>query len=77
MIKTIMLDDNVEYAIVEEKVINGVTYTLFVNVNDGSDICFRKTITASDGEDYYVGLKDKDEFDLVSLHFTKELLNNN
>ncbi len=74
MIDTIVLDDNKEYIIVEELVINNVLYTMFANVNDGSDICFRKTLVLEDGKEYYVGLDDQNEFDLVVLHFNKKIL---
>ena len=40
---TIILDDNIEYYIVKELPIDNVIYTLFANVNDNTDICFRKT----------------------------------
>ena len=70
---TIVLDEGIEYAIVKEEVINGTEYTLFANVNDNSKICFRKTVI-EDGEEYYTGLDDKKEFDLVSAHFAKNLL---
>ncbi len=69
----IMLDDGIEYYIIKEEVINGTTYTLFANVNDNTDICFRKTITF-DNEEYYVGLDNDNEFDLVMMHFAKDIL---
>ena len=47
---------------------------MFANVNDGSDICFRKTVTLEDGKEYYVGLDNQNEFDLVVLHFNKKIL---
>ena len=73
---TIILDDGIEYAIIRELKINDVLYTLFANVNDSEDICYRKTITQND-EEYYVGLDDDNEFDLVANSFAKNILEEN
>lgn len=73
---TIILDDGIEYAIIKELKINDVLYTLFANVNDSEDICYRKTITQND-EEYYVGLDDDNEFDLVANSFAKNILEEN
>lgn len=70
---TIVLDNGIEYAIVKNGVINNILYTMFANVNDNTDICFRKTITKN-GEDYYIGLDDDNEYDLVVAYFAKNLL---
>lgn len=70
---TIILDDGIEYAIIKEIKINNTTYTLFANVNDGSDICLRKTIIENN-EEYYTGLDNKKEFDLVMSSFSKNIL---
>lgn len=75
MISTVVLDDNKEYVIIKELVINETEYTMFANVNDNTDICFRKTVI-KDGTELYVGLKDKNEFDLVVMHFTKDIVSN-
>lgn len=72
---TIVLDDGIEYAIVKELKINDTLYTLFANVNDSEDICYRKTII-QDGEEYYIGLDDN-EFDLVANMFAKSILEEN
>ncbi len=72
--ETIILDDGIEYAIVESKEINGTIYTIFSNINDNSDICFRKSVIKEDGEEYYVGLDDDKEFDLVLMSFSKDIL---
>ena len=70
---TIVLDNGIEYAIIKDELINNTTYTLFANINDNTDICFRKTIT-QDGEKYYVGLDDDKEFDLVAAYFAQSML---
>ena len=53
MLESIILDDGIEYLIYDTEKIDNVEYTLFVNVKDATDICFRKTITEND-EDFYV-----------------------
>lgn len=70
---TIILDDGIEYYVVKNETINDKVYTLFVNVNDPTDICFRKTVT-QDGEDYYIGLDDEKEFEIVTMCFSKNIL---
>ena len=72
--ETIILDNDIEYFIVKEELINNNLYTLFANVDDNTDICFRKTIIEDDGEKYYIGLDDDKEFDLVAAHFSKSIL---
>ena len=71
---TIVLDNGIEYAIVKNEVINNILYTMFANVNDNTDICFRKTSSDSEGNLFYTGLDDEREFDKVSNYFAKEML---
>lgn len=75
-LETIVLDDGIEYAIIKELKINDTLYTLFANVDDSEDICYRKTIN-KDGEEYYLGLDDDKEFDLVANTFAKSILEEN
>lgn len=69
--QSIILDDGIEYIIYDTEIIDNIEYTLFVNVNDNTDICFRKTITEND-ENFYTGLDDEKEFEKVLLTFTKK-----
>ena len=71
--ETIILDDGIEYVIIKEMDIKGITYTLFANINDGTDICYRKT-TEENGELFYVGLDNEKEFELINNLFAKELI---
>ena len=71
---TIILDDNIEYYIIKEIPIDNIIYTLFANINDNTDICFRKTTSDEEGNLYYTGLDDEKEFEKVSNYFAKELL---
>lgn len=68
----ITLDNGTEYLILDDEEINGTIYTLFVNVEDKTDICFRKTVI-KDGKKYYAGLDDEKEFEKVLLKFTSKL----
>ena len=74
---TIILDDGFEYAIIKELEINNTLYTLFANVNDFEDICYRKTIIDQDGDECFAGLDDENEFDLVATYFAKTFLEEN
>lgn len=69
---TIVLDNGIEYVIVKEEIINGTVYTLFSNIDD-DDICIRKTVI-EDGEEYYTGLDNDNEFELVMASFAKSFL---
>ena len=71
--KSIVLDDGIEYLIYDTEVIDNIEYTLFSNINEPDDICFRKTITEND-EKFYIGLDDEKEFEKVLLVFTKKNL---
>jgi len=72
--KSIILDDGIEYLIYDTEIIDNIEYTLFVNINNDADICFRKTIIENN-EKFYIGLDDEKEFEKVLLVFTKKNLN--
>lgn len=72
--ESIVLDDGIEYLIVDTEIIDNTEYTLFANIDDDEDICFRKT-SIIDGERYFVGLDDEKEFEKVLLIFTKKNIN--
>lgn len=71
--KTIILDDNIEYVLLEEITINNTNYTLFSNINDPKDITLRKT-KYEDNESYYVGLDSKEEVENVLMHISRSYL---
>lgn len=71
--ESVVLEDNITYVIVKELKINGNLYSLLANINDPTDICFRKTITENN-EEYFVGLDDENELKLVMMHFSKDIL---
>lgn len=71
--KTIILDDNTEYVLLEEIMINNTNYTLFSNINDPNDITLRKT-KYEDNESYYFGLDSKEEVENVLMHISRSYL---
>lgn len=73
LVETIVLDNGIEYEIIEEQEINNRIYTLFANVNNETDICFRKTIVEN-GEKFYIGLDNENELNLVAMHFIKKYI---
>lgn len=72
--KTIILDDNIEYIIIKELIINNNKYTLFANINNSEDICLRKTIKENNKE-YYIGLDNPKEVEDILIQISKEYLN--
>lgn len=70
MLESIVLDDGIEYLIFKDKVIDDIKYTLFVNINDDTDICFRKTVI-KDNEEYYIGLDNEEELQKVIVNFAE------
>ena len=74
--KSIILNDGKEYFIVKDLEINNNIYTLFANVDNENELRFRKKEKRNDKE-YYVGLSDKNELELVINKFAKVLLEEN
>ena len=72
MVDTIVLDDNIEYIILDTIEFDGNVYTLFSNVSDENAFCFRKTIT-KDNKKYYCRLADKNEYQKVALKFFEKI----
>lgn len=69
---TAVLDDDIEYLIVETLELDGTLYTLFSELENDMNFCFRKTIL-KDGKEYYSCLEDRNEFNKVMLAFSKKL----
>lgn len=72
MIDTIVLDDNIEYVIMDTLTINNTEYTIFSNIDNEEDICLRKT-KEENGKKFYVGLEDKKECELVITTYINNL----
>lgn len=69
-INAITLEDGIQYAIIEEEIINNTKYVFLSNIDDSEDFCIRKVINENN-EDFLVGLDDDSEFDLALMHFAK------
>ena len=59
------------YIELEQIDIDGVIYAYLSNKDDQEDFLIQK-IVPKDGEVYYEGLEDKNEFDLALMHFAKK-----
>lgn len=68
----VRLGNEVEYMIFDNEQIDGVLYTMFVNVEDNTDICFRKTIIEGNDK-YFIGLDDEAEFNKVLERFMNKI----
>jgi len=67
-VNTIILENNIEYMIVDELLINNIKYIYLSNIKNPRDFCIRK----EKENGILVGLDDKIEFDKALLTFTKK-----
>lgn len=67
-IKSMMLEDGVEYNVVDEIVNDNITYVYLANINDESDFCVRKIDNSVDSE-MLLGLDSDNEFDKAIILF--------
>ena len=70
-IKTVELEDGATYVITDEIEINEKKYLYLTNILDVEDFCIRKYIIES-GEEYLVGLDNKQEFDTALKYFLEK-----
>ena len=71
-INTVVLEDNIRYAVIKELEKDGNTYVYLVNMEDPEDFCIRK-VKIENEKKYLAGLDSDEEFELVMLIFAKEL----
>jgi len=71
-INTVVLEDNIRYAVIKELEKDGNTYVSLVNMEDPEDFCIRK-VKIENEKKYLAGLDSDEEFELVMLSFAKEL----
>jgi len=71
-INTVVLEDNIRYAVIKELEKDGNTYVYLVNMEDPEDFCIRK-VKIKNEKKYLAGLDSDEEFELVMLSFAKEL----
>lgn len=74
-VEIITLEDNNEYIVTKELVIDNVKYVFLTKSDDVASFCIRK-INIINNEEYLVGLKDKDEFIKALKAFTDDNKNN-
>lgn len=64
-------EDGLLYYERSRRIINGKIYCLIINEDDKSDFYFRR-LDIEDGVEYYIGLDDRDEFNMVLDNFLFE-----
>ena len=69
-----ILDDKKEYYIFMEKSIDSNRYILFSEVNNPSNICFRKEVINKDRIKGFIPLGSEDEFNKITLEFLKDII---
>lgn len=74
-VEVITLEDNNEYIVTKELVIDNIKYVFLTKSDDVASFCIRK-INIINNEEYLVGLKDKDEFTKALKSFTEDSKNN-
>lgn len=67
----IMLENNINYAVVDTLMINENKYLFLANENDETDVTIRKVII-KDNKEYITKLDNDDEFALVMDDFIKK-----
>ena len=71
----VILENNVEYVVIEKIKKDDVSYIYLLNPKDEKDFCVRKEIAEED-DNYLIGLDDKEEFDLaIKLYLQKHPVN--
>lgn len=70
-IEVIKLEDEKEYAVVDEIEDNSNTYVYLTNIEDPEDFCIRKKVLEN-AEEFLVGLENDNEFEQALLYFTKK-----
>ena len=69
-VEIITLEDNNDYIVTKEIIIDNVKYVYLTKSDDVASFCIRK-INIINGEEFLVGLNDKDEFLKALKSFTE------
>ena len=69
--EVVILEDDVEYAIISKIEHNNETYIYLINENNVKDFCIRK-LSKEEGKEFIIPLESDEEFDLA-LKLFKEL----
>ena len=71
-VEIITLEDNNDYIVTKEIIIDNVKYVYLTKSDDVASFCIRK-INIINGEEFLVGLNDQDEFLKALKSFTEEV----
>ena len=71
-VEIITLEDNNDYIVTKEIVVDNVKFVFLTKTDDVASFCIRK-INIINGEEFLVGLNDRDEFLKALKGFTEEV----
>lgn len=72
--KKVVLEDGIEYAVIDEIEQGNITFVYLINVLDSIDFCIRK-VDSEINDEVLVGLDSDDEFDLALNLFEEKHIN--
>lgn len=72
--KKMILEDGIEYAVIDEIEQGNITFVYLINVLDSIDFCIRK-VDSEINDEVLVGLDNDDEFDLALNLFEEKHIN--
>lgn len=70
--EVVKLEDNIDYLLLKEQLIDNINYLYLVNSNNSEDFVIRKEIN-----DEYIGLDSEEEFNKVITYFLDMMVNDN
>ena len=70
-LEVVVLEDGIEYAIIDKIRINGEDYIYLANTNDEKDFCIRK-MKETETERHIIGLDSDEEFNYILTLFVEE-----
>jgi len=73
-VKTLVLEDGIEYFVIDEIEYKGDTYYYFANMNDEKDVCVRKKLIENN-EEYITMLDSVEELQEVLAIFAEKYKN--
>lgn len=72
--KKMILEDGIEYAVIDEIEQGNITFVYLINVLDSIDFCIRK-VDSEINDEVLVGLDSDEEFDLALNLFEEKHIN--
>lgn len=67
----VTLEDEKQYAIIDEITESSTTYVYLASITDETDFCIRKVVLEPTGK-MLIGLKDDNEFDRALMYYAKK-----